>query len=446
MIRSNRPWKVYLIPLAEYLAVLFVLNMIRGFFRKYGLSFDMETTDLRMSKDLLLIFSILQLPAIGVFVMRVFGLDIKKFNFNTDKEFLELSEEDREEIEVSVDFDKNSLRRFWKRSIRNFKYFYEEHTLICRAVAILLIVIIAYRSFIFFFVTNKVYRQGQNYSFEGYTMKVNDVYWTDKNYAGEVVTPKSKFVIANISITNHAAPRTLKMEKFHIKSGSHDYTTTRNTYAKDFQDLGNTLEDVKEIKRDETLNFIIIYKVSASLSKNSFDFYFQENNGYLRKFKLKVKDISKIEDMGTIKEGEEMVFQIKDLEEHVAFEEYDISTGVLYSYRTCNTTNCYVEKISYVAPDGYRILTIPFSSDELEGKKMFNISKEYAKIKYIDSQGNEEEVEFKYPFVKTALGKYIYTLVPDEMESAQEINIEYILRTKKYVYQIMRSGTDEEIE
>ena len=90
LIYKKKPWKVYLIPFIEYLTLFFVLKMIKSFF--IGYTYDVETTDLNMSRDLLAIFQILQLPAIGIFVMRVFGLDINKFNFNTDKEFFELSE------------------------------------------------------------------------------------------------------------------------------------------------------------------------------------------------------------------------------------------------------------------------------------------------------------------------------------------------------------------
>ena len=48
-------------------------------------------------------------PAIAIFFMRTFALDIGKFNFNSDKEFLELSDEDREEIEINFDIDINTL-------------------------------------------------------------------------------------------------------------------------------------------------------------------------------------------------------------------------------------------------------------------------------------------------------------------------------------------------
>ena len=98
---KNKPWKLYLIPLFNYIFLYFVLSIIKNFFKTYSITVD--AADLRFARDLLFIFVVLQLPVVGIFIMRTFGLDIYKFNFNMDEEFLQLSEEDREEIEISID-------------------------------------------------------------------------------------------------------------------------------------------------------------------------------------------------------------------------------------------------------------------------------------------------------------------------------------------------------
>ena len=248
LLYKKKPWKVYIIPLIEYLSLFFILNMINRFFFQLGLSGDIQTTDLRFSKDLLLLISIMQIPAIGIFVMRVFGFDVKKFDFNSDKEFLELSEKDREEFEINIDIDKNSFIRAYRKLIRNIGYFYGEHVLLCRICGICFVVFLGYQLFTFIFITNRVYRQGQNYNYNGFTICVNDVYITDKDYAGNIISSKSKYVIASVTVTNHREARTLNVDYFHIKNGNHDYTPTRKSYAESFQDLGNVYTDVKKYK------------------------------------------------------------------------------------------------------------------------------------------------------------------------------------------------------
>ena len=64
---KNKPWKVYLLPLINYIALFFVLSIIKNFFRTYTLS--VEVTDLRFSRDLLFAFIAVQFPVIGIFVL-----------------------------------------------------------------------------------------------------------------------------------------------------------------------------------------------------------------------------------------------------------------------------------------------------------------------------------------------------------------------------------------
>ena len=49
---KKKPWKVYLIPFIEYLALFFILRMIKSFF--IGYTYDVETTDLKMSISILI--------------------------------------------------------------------------------------------------------------------------------------------------------------------------------------------------------------------------------------------------------------------------------------------------------------------------------------------------------------------------------------------------------
>ena len=159
--KKNKPWKLYLVPIIEYLALFFVLGIIRSFFNNF--TNDVETTDLRFSRDLLYIFTFAQLPAIWVFVMRTLGLDGKKFNFNSDEEFLELSEEDRAEVEISINIDKNSFIRAYKKFLRNAGYFYEEHKRLCNTIIIGVILLFIVNVGTLIFVRDRTYKQGQSY-------------------------------------------------------------------------------------------------------------------------------------------------------------------------------------------------------------------------------------------------------------------------------------------
>ena len=431
---KKKPWKIYLIPIIEYLLLFFVLLMIRSFFGGY--SNEIETTDLRLSRDLLFMFMTAQIPAIIVFVIRVFGVDINKFQFNLDEEFLELSEDDREEVEISLHFDKNSFIRFFKKTFRHLSYFYVEHKRICNILVGIVGILLLYQVGHFIFITNKSYSEGDFYSANGYTIKVNESYFTNKDYAGNVISNNSNFVVVNVTLKNKSSARTIKLDNFHLKSGISDFTTTEKTFAKEFQDLGSTYESVKELKKDEMATFIIVFKVDKNIKKDSFVLYYQEKGGILRKIKLNLKDISKIEDKGTIELGEEIQFNIQNKKQVFSLDSYAFLKTADYTIRNCNTTECYVEKENYTAGEGYKVLKIDFASNNFEGKEMVDFSSEYGKIVYIDNSKMEQFVEFKYPIQKKALGKYLYTLIPEEVEQATSISIVYTIRNEKYTYKL----------
>jgi len=224
---KKKPWKVYLVPFFEYLALFFVLGMIKSFFNKY--SYDVETTDLRLSRDLLFMFIMAQLPAIGIYGMRVFGLDIQKFNFNSDQEFLELSEKDREEIEISLSLDKDTFKRGYKRLFRNVKYVYLEHKKICISVIILLVSVFGYNLYKMFFVTNKSYTEGEIYNANGYSITINKSYFTNKDNVGNVISNKSNFLVLDLTLKNNAGYEKFEQMVKYQHGNIDDIPVSKNT-------------------------------------------------------------------------------------------------------------------------------------------------------------------------------------------------------------------------
>lgn len=432
---KKKPWKVYLIPFFEYLTLFFVLNMIKGFFNHF--TNDIQTTDLRLSRDLLMIFMIGQVPAIFVFFMRVTGMDMKKFNFNSDAEFLELSEADREEFEISLDIDKNSFIRFYKKTKRNLGYFYLEHKAICNIIFGIIGVIIIYNFGHFLFVTNRSYKEGQKYYANGYNIVVKGSYYTDKDYKGEIISKKNNFVVVELDITNMLKDkRTINVDNFHLKNGISDYVSVGKSYEKEFQDYGTTNNSVRKVKSGETINLILIYKVDKKIQANRFVLCYQEldSKNILRKIKLKINDVSKIKDYKTLKMTEDMEFNLKGNKEVVSFDNYSLNDSISYYVDFCNTVICEKRLETYNAPEDNLILKIIFSSNNFEGKDMIDFSYDYGKIMFIDNDNSERVVEFRKIFSKVTKGKVAYALVPSEITESKSIKLIYTVRNKIYTY------------
>ena len=433
---KKKPWKIYLIPVIEYFVLFFVLLMIKGFFDGYTSS--VQTTDLRLSRDLLLIFLVVHLAPIAIFVMRSIGWDIRKFQFDTDQEFLELSEKDREEVEVGLSFDKHSFIRGFKRMLRHVQYFYGEHRGFCRIIIGGILIITIVRIGLFFFVTNRTYSQGDVYSVEGYSFQINHAYFTDKDYRGNIITKKSNFVIVSLTITNHSSDRTIYLENFHLRNGISDFVTTNKIYAKEFQDLGVASDSKTKLKRGASLNCIIVYKVDSDLSKNNFTLYYQEKNGILRKIKLKVKDLSKMEKAVTLKLGEELDVHFQEKEENLRLDYVLVSQNITYTIRRCTSGGCsFIEREFSIDPaSNDRILQLDFSSDNYESKDILDFLKNYAKIVYVSEDDEEYALDIKSPIRDIYYGKTVFLVVPSDVLNAKSVSLDLILRNRHYIYDV----------
>ena len=140
--------------------------------------------------------------------------------------------------------------------------------------------------------------------------------------------------------------------------------------------------------------------------------------------------------MGEFKLEDEIDLDIKPKAEKISFDKYEITKSTPYSVRYCGSDTCRVEKETYTAEAGYSVLKIEFSSLNFEGKDMVDFLADYGKIVYIDNSKMEHSVEFKYPIKKKALGKTVFTRVPEDISQAQEIKIVLNVRDKKYTYKL----------
>lgn len=431
---KGKPWKIYLIPIIEYFFLFLVLNMITSFFKTY--SIDINPLDIKFSRDLLVIFLLVQFPAIGILGMRSLGLDYKKFKFNSDQEFLELSEKDREEIEIAIDFDINSLKRLYRRTIRNINYFYIEHKKICITVGVIILLILGNRAYNYIFIVNKTYKEGDIYNANGLTIKVNKSYFTDKDDQGNVISKNSNFVIIDFTITNNGSEKKINMDNFHLKN-KRDFTTTNKTYATEFMDLGRTYDSVKVVKRGETINFIIVFKVDSTLKKNRFNLYYQEDGGILRKIKIKLKDVSKIEDVEKFELLQNITVPINYKEDTISFDYFAFKDLIKYVTRKCTREGCSNVDNELISDGTYKIMEIEFGSEYSEAKNMVDFLVKYGKINYKDSSGEDGTIEIKNALSRMNTGKTIYLKAPIEIVNATEVNLELLVRNKHYIYKFV---------
>ena len=447
---KQKPWKLYLLPAIEYGLLFFVLIWARSFFNLYDGS--QTGMDIRLIRDVILISMLGQFPIVIIYSMRILGVDLQKFNFKMDEEYLEMDKEDRAELEINFNIDYHMFIRLYNKTIRYLKYFYFEHKRICNTIAIIIAIILLRKIIIFIFITNKSYKEGEVYNANGYTIVIKNSYYTDKDKMGNLIEKDKAFVVVDLSITNNWGERELNLNNFHIVKGIDNYTQVSTTHATDFEDLGKTVDSIQTIKRDETINTILIYKIKKDkrVRTNKYVLFYQEINGgsntYLRKIKLKIKDISQLNAVKEYKVDDKMVIKTSVVDEAIAFDEGEIYSNLDYSIQKCKVANeCYMEIKNLEPDEANKYVKIPFSSKEFDGKELVDFSTNYGKIIYKDSKGKDREIAFKSAVPRKYYGKYLYIKLDNKiLDKNKNIKLKYVVRNNQYLITIPIEGADEE--
>ena len=434
---KDKPWKAYLLPTIEYTALFLTFIFTAGYFNSYTGS--SETTTIRAIRDVIFILTIPQYANFILLGIRIFGVDLNKFDFKTDKEYIELSEDDREEVEININIDKESIKRTYKRFKRNLGYFFQEHKLLVQAVSIILIIFVAYKSYNYIFVVNKSYSQGDIINTNGYTITINNSYYSDKDYKGSKISSGNGFVVLDLNIKNNSVKRTVNLNRFHIMNKSSNYSPTNKLYETEFNDLGKTVSELT-LENGKENNLILIYKVSTKEDINRFVLYYQELNGnetHLRKIKLNITDLSEIKEQEAVNLGDVLTIKTKDEEKEIIFDNLEILKTVEYNAKSCSSSECSVTTKTKTAKDGYSILKLDFSSNDFAGKDMIDFLIKYGKINYIDNSKTKKGYKISNALnTYEYYGKYVYIAIPDEIANSSKIELVITVRNNKYTYKL----------
>ena len=437
LLYKKKPWKLYLVILFEYILLFVGFFMASRYFHSYDA--DSALSSAMAIRDTIFIGSFPQYAVFVILFIRIAGIDLSKFDFSHDEEFLELSAEDREEFEINIDVDKESFKRGFKKFKRNLYYLYQEHKFIMNVLAIFLVLIVGALSYYNIFILNKVYKQGETLNAIGYSIKINKAYFTNLNYAGEVIE-SSNFVVLDLDVKNNEAPRKMNVERFHVMNKDSDSVPTFY-YNKEFRDLGKPYEKF-EFKRGQSKRFLLIYKVPAKLDKNNFSLYYQNvtNDGKskLIKIKLNLEDITKVETMATVKLGDEQTLEEpKGTSEDIRINDVEINDAFNYNYYTCYSNGkCNIESTNIKSKNDNKILKISLITSSLDNQDIVDFSLMYGKIKYEDSKGKSVELNLKNAVDRQYLGNVLYLEVPNAIVDSKSLDLVYTIRNKQYIFNL----------
>lgn len=428
---KKKPWKIYLIPILEYVFMFGVLLYVRSYFIGYT---ELSTvTPIMAGRDLLNMIYLPQYAIFIIFGIRFLGIDLKKFGFKEDEEYLDIKEEDREEFEVNIEFDKDKITRNLKKFIRNVKYVYYEHKLVCNTLIIILFVSVTGYTYYYFGVLHRTYHEGNTFSANYYDITVNSSYLTNRDSRGTVINKKQNYLIINVTVKNNANKRTINLDRFRVMNKNNEFHYVTREYD-NFVDLGSAYNNRDLDTGDET-TFILVYKVPEDLDTNKYVLYYPNisDNIILRKIKLKVQDVNNIKTVSEVNANEKMNFPTGD---NLTITNVNLTNSTTYGAYSCSGNSCGPKDLTLSISKG-KILELSFTSDSFTGKSFVDFSSIYAKIKYKDTNGKNKQILVNSLVSNNYFGNYAYFRIPDDIAPSSKISLIFTFRDKRYVYNLI---------
>ncbi len=451
MIYKKKPKALYIYSLIVYVATIALYFIVYPYLRDVSA----YLLDIRLSsalRDLFLIISVLQLVSLIWYGVRATGFDIKQFDFGSDLQKLDIDEKDSEEIEVSLEFDKNKVNRQVRNKIRQFRYVYGENKLIINTVLIIFVIVIAFTIYMNIGVYTASYEQGESFSASGVVMNIRDSYLTQYGPSGNKITDDMLVAIKFDIKKTGSVDKTLNTGLATLRVGGTSYGQNRD-YAKEIYDLGTPYTG--QSLNNEFQTYILAFLIPYEDADKAMTLKFNDNVSYVKGelgaknifVDLKPTNLSGHRNVSETKLGEEETFENSVLENtSLKINSYEIGDKFKVNYKYCYATNKCIDSTEYVVPTatGHYLKTLmkidgQFSYDSnINDSRITNLTSflnTFGTINYkINDNWLSQRIDTERIKPNVGTDSAIYIEIPLEVSNATEINLTFNIRNLTYKY------------
>lgn len=278
MIYKKKPKFLYIYNIVVYVLV----TVLYGFCYSSLVNIDNVVLDIRVTRafsDLSFLAMILQGISFILAVVRATGFDIKQFDFASDLQKLDISEKDSEEIEVSLEFDKNQAVRSVRKRFRNAKYVYFENKFIINTILIIVLVIVAFLIYFNIGIYTANYNQGTTFSASGVDLNVKNVYITNTDIDGNrIVSDNNTLVVVKFDVKAFGTD-VLNTGLITLRIGNDSFGQNKSL-AKELYDIGTPYNNQK--LNSEFDSYIMVFEIPKNLSSRSMKLKMNDNLSYVK--------------------------------------------------------------------------------------------------------------------------------------------------------------------
>jgi len=442
MILKKKPMMLYIFNIASmiFATVIIVIS-------KMTLT-TLETTlitprTLMLTRDMVMLSFMIQVVLTVIVLVRSIGFDIKKFDFKQDLKELEIDEEDREEIEVEFNFDKNKARRELRRKIRFLKYAYKENKLFAHILIASISGLILLSGIIFVINIERPISENQYITLNGITLKIKNSYMTTTDYKGKTIDEDSVFVILKTEFKTFNNTKEVDSATLKLSVGNYSYIPSYE-YKQSFIDFGTVYAG--EILSKEVEEKVLVYKIPKQLKDEKISFAYVDKNTLDNKMiNLNIKKLSDIKENGSAKLGETLEFKDSIISSYqLKIDGYFIQKKYKLNYNFCYLNECF-DSYEYLVPsidsntdkaivrlNGY------IKMDEKTPKlnDLYDIINTFGSINYtVSGVDKTNQIELKKVVSTKKKEENVYYIeVPIDTMNADNISLIFKIRDKKYEY------------
>ena len=446
--RKEKPTKFYNISIVYYLVLFILITASFAVFR----NIENDTIDaaiMRMIRDLAMLVHYSQYIFIIFTAIRGIGFNIKKFDFKSDLDELEISSEDSEEVEFLVGFDTYKTKRSIRRFFRELKYYYKENKFIFIMIFVIVIGIVGTMLYMNKEVYQRVYQENDSMALGYLNFVIKDSYISNLSQNGEVLNDDKYYVILQLEITN----RYRESHEFSYSSlelnVNDKYFHPNLSIANYFKDYGTPYNGTY-IHGNSTGDYILVYEIDSYLINQNFLItifsHYDASVGGVGVVNDKIRIRPDTVDSNIVTNyvnlGTNISLANTNLgNSEISITDYEFTNRYTYSYNYCiNANNCILSTapIQYNNDSG-RTMLLVLGYDLFLDKEIpyMDVTKTYRSF-FLDFIRIEYEINGKTYQYKPSIAnpssydEKVVLTVPRQMSTASKVTLILTVRNKSY--------------
>ncbi len=228
-ISKKKPYAYYIVLIGIYSLAMGILTYAYVSLESFAIADNIDPTSIKMLIDLLTFDIIIMFVSGVLLALRVAGFRIKRFDFQKDLDEMEVSEEDREEIEVGFEIDKDDIKTKFNRFKRQLRYYYLENKAIFTGFAIFSLFSIITGFILYYIYGNRTFYENQKY--KTYNLKgtvLGSYQLMNKMDEKPINSGKFYFIVPVLFENNKNVPLKVTKDVYLASDNWHNVYKTRN--------------------------------------------------------------------------------------------------------------------------------------------------------------------------------------------------------------------------